>query len=418
MTSSPLAMQLYNVSINYKKANRAIRGQFSLTPDMQCALLRQAKAENLSLFVLSTCNRTEIMGFAQNPYQFIHLLMSFSQSDMETLSQVASVYKNQEAVHHLFRTAVGLNSQILGDHEISGQLKQAFAQAKNIGTTNSYLERLFNTVLQASKAVKEQTHFSQGTTSMSFACVQYLQQHFSALEQKNILLYGLGEIGQNTAKHLLKQVPNASLCLINRNVEKAENFRREFHQVRLAHEEDLQKELACCDIFILATGAEKPLIHTQHIDKKHPLTIVDLSLPSNLAPEIQHLPKVHLIHLDALSKITQQTQQMREAKIPAVEALLQQYELQFFTWVAERKLSPTIWQLKLFLQQLQQKEMQSVSQHLADFNAEQAQLLTDRLLQKILNHVVTYLKNPQTDLNLSLPCLQAMFNLEDFDENH
>jgi len=131
--------------------------------------------------VLSTCNRTEISGFAEHPFQLINLLCKFSEGTVEEFAKVLYVNKTKEAIHHLFRMGTGLDSQILGDYEIVGQLKQAFKKAKKIGTTNAYLERLLNAILQASKEVKNKTKLSSGTTSVN---TQKTKQYLLLIELK------------------------------------------------------------------------------------------------------------------------------------------------------------------------------------------------------------------------------------------
>ena len=165
----------YAVGLSYKKADAETRGKFSLDAQAKERLLLQAKKEGIeALIVTSTCNRTEIYGFAQHPFQLIKLLCENSHGTVEDFQKVAFVYKNQEAVNHMFRVGTGLDSQILGDFEIISQLKIAFSESKAIGLANAYLERLVNAVIQASKKIKTDTEISSGATSVSFASVQYI----------------------------------------------------------------------------------------------------------------------------------------------------------------------------------------------------------------------------------------------------
>jgi glutamyl-tRNA reductase len=145
----------YAVGLSYKKADAEMRGKFSLDDNGKSNVLAQAQAEGIeALIVTSTCNRTEIYGFAQHPFQLIKLLCENSQGTVEDFQKVAYVYKNQEAVSHMFRVGTGLDSQILGDFEIISQLKMAFVESKSNGLGNAFLERLVNSVIQASKKIK------------------------------------------------------------------------------------------------------------------------------------------------------------------------------------------------------------------------------------------------------------------------
>ena len=143
MTADIHNKNLYNIGVSYKKADATIRGKFSISKENQVELLKEAKLKGMDgIFVLSTCNRTEITGFAEHPFQLISMLCKYSNGAVEEFAEVSNVYKNKEAINHLFRMGTGLDSQILGDYEIVGQLRQAFKLAKEVGTTNAYFERL------------------------------------------------------------------------------------------------------------------------------------------------------------------------------------------------------------------------------------------------------------------------------------
>ena len=178
MTRNPDCKKFYLIGLNYKKADVETRSKFSLSKDQQAALLSDAKDMGVnSVVVLSTCNRVEIMGFSKHPFELISLLCNHSNGNVEEFADVSYVYKNSEASEHVIRIATGLDSQILGDYEIVGQLKEAFGMAKKAGTLNAYLERLFNTALQASKETKNKTSISSGTTTVSYAAIQYIKNN-------------------------------------------------------------------------------------------------------------------------------------------------------------------------------------------------------------------------------------------------
>ena len=175
----------YAVGLSYKKADAEMRGKFSLDEQAKTNLLHQAKAEGIdSLIVTSTCNRTEIYGFAQHPFQLIKLLCENSQGTVEDFQKVAFVYKNSEAINHMFRVGTGLDSQILGDFEIISQLKNAFVISKELNLVNAFLERLVNAVIQASRKIKNETEISSGATSVSFASVQYIFKNVEDIASK------------------------------------------------------------------------------------------------------------------------------------------------------------------------------------------------------------------------------------------
>jgi glutamyl-tRNA reductase len=212
---NPSRHHFYAIGLSYKKADAAIRGKFSLDNAGKTAVLQQAKEEGISsLIVTSTCNRTEIYGFAQHPFQLIKLLCDNSRGTVEEFQRVAFVYKNIEAISHMFRVGTGLDSQILGDFEIISQIKTSFVESKSHGLANAFLERLVNSVIQASKRIKNETEISSGATSVSFASVQYIMNNVPDIANKNILLFGTGKIGRNTCENLVKHTKNDHIVFL------------------------------------------------------------------------------------------------------------------------------------------------------------------------------------------------------------
>ena len=189
----------YTIGLSYQKADAEIRGSFSLNEEAKNAVLEEGKSQSISpLMVISTCNRTEIYGFAEHPFQLISLLCKHSNGTVEDFQRVGYVHKGNEAIAHLFKVGTGIDSQILGDFEIISQVKIGFNAAREKGLTNNYFERLINSVIQASKRIKNETEISSGATSVSFASVHYILNNVENISEKNILLFGIGKIGRNT----------------------------------------------------------------------------------------------------------------------------------------------------------------------------------------------------------------------------
>jgi len=273
----------YTIGLSYKKADAEIRGHFSLDEDSKLRLLKQAKDEGIDgILVTSTCNRTEIYGFAQHPFQLIKLLCEHTHGTVEEFEKVAYVYKNKQAISHIFRVGTGLDSQILGDFEIISQLKIAFVRSKKLGLVNAFLERLVNAVIQASKRIKNETEISSGATSVSFASVQYILKNIESVSEKNILLFGTGKIGRNTCENLVKHTRNNHITLINRTKDKAEKIAGKFNLI-VKDYADLQAEIRNADILIVATGAQNPTISKELIYSKKELLVLDLSIRSSPA---------------------------------------------------------------------------------------------------------------------------------------
>ena len=401
----------YALGLSYKKADATMRGKFSLDTAAKSTILIQAEAEGIeSLIVTSTCNRTEIYGFANHPYQLIKLLCENSQGTVEEFQEVAYIYKNQEAVNHMFRVGTGLDSQILGDFEIISQLKIAFKESKSNGLVNSFMERLLNCVIQASKKIKTDTEISTGATSVSFASVQYIIKNVANIANKNILLFGTGKIGRNTCENLVKHTKHKHITLINRTKDKAEKLAQKL-DVIVRDYADLQLELQNADVVVVATGAKNPTIDKAILNLKKPLLILDLSIPKNVHENVTDVNGVSLIHLDHLSQITDETLEKRKLHIPAAEAIIEEIKLEFMEWTKNRKFAPTIQALKEKLNSIKEGELNLQRRKLSNFDEEQAELISSRIIQKITSHFVNHLKDGDS-IDEGIEWIEKVFQLE------
>ena len=414
-------MQKYNISrsnyfyaigLSYKKADADIRGRFSLDDASKLALIDQAKENDIeSLVVTSTCNRTEIYGFAQHPFQLIQLLCDNTNGTVEEFQKVAYIYKNKEAIAHMFRVGSGLDSQILGDFEIISQLKTSARVSKKHGLLNHFTERLVNAVIQASKRIKTETNISSGATSVSFASVQYIFNTIENVSNKNILLFGTGKIGRNTCENLVKHTKNEHITLINRTKNKAEQIAGKFNLV-VKDYANLQEEISKSDILIVATGAHRPTIDKHLIQSKKPLLILDLSIPKNVDENVEALENVSLVHLDHLSQITDKTLEERKKHIPLAESIIEEVEMEFNGWLETRKFAPTIKALKHKLSDFAAAELETQRKKNADFNEAQAELISNNIIQKITNHFAHHLKDDNISTDESLELIKKVFQLE------
>jgi glutamyl-tRNA reductase len=420
MNEKNMSTKFYTVGLSYKKADAKVRGAFSITKENQKLLLEEAKSKGIEgIFVLSTCNRTEITGFAKHPFELISLLVDYSNGTVEDFKNVSNVYKNKDAVRHLFYIGTGLDSQILGDYEIVGQLKDAFKLAKEVGTTNSYTERLINLVIQASKDVKNTTKLSSGTTSVAYAAIQYLLENVKDYDQKKILIYGLGEIGKNTCKNVLEYTTNKSISLINRTKETALKFKKQHPELNVVDFKDLSSEIMDSDILIVSTGADMPTITKSEIKKNKDLLILDLSMPENVHYSVLEFNKVSLVNVDELSKITDKTLETRKGEIPIAEEIIMKYKKEFYEWISVRKFVPAVNALKESLQIIKNEEINFQSKKIKDFNVQQAEVISSRLIQKITTQFVKHLKDEETSVDQSINVISKMFNIKElsFNEN-
>ncbi len=334
------------IGINYKKTDTCVRGLFAINPDQYDYLLSIAPDFGLKeLFILSTCNRTEIYGVADQPSQLIELLCHVTTGDAAMFTTYAYQKSGKAAIAHLFHVAAGLDSQILGDFEILGQIKTAVKQSKSKGFIGSFMERLLNNVMQSSKAVKTRTELSSGTVSVSFAAIQYIKEQIQDIKDKKIALVGTGKIGRTTCRNLIHYLDTRNITLINRTEETAIALAEELG-VASAPIESLPIVTADSDIIIISTNAPEPVVLRKHVMNKGRKLIIDLSVPCNVAGDVCELPEITALNVDALSRIKDETLDKRRAEVPKVLEIIAEHIAEFEAWHAMRKHVPVLKEVK------------------------------------------------------------------------
>ncbi len=402
----------YSVGLSYKTADATVRGRFNLSTQAKHNLLTQARKEGIdSLLVICTCNRTELYGFAEHPFQLIKLLCEHSLGTVEDFQEIAYIHKNKDAISHLFQVGTGLDSQILGDFEIISQIKMGFTESKSHGLVNAFLERLVNAVIQASKRIKTETEISSGATSVSFASVQYILNQFEDVSNKRILLFGTGKIGRNTCENLIKHTKNDKIILINRTKGKAEKIAGKFN-LSVKDYGELELEIQKADILVVATGAQNPTVDKNILSLKKDLLILDLSIPKNVNENVNSVKGVTLVHLDHLSQITDETLENRKTHIPEAKIIIQQIEDEFLTWMQARRFAPTIHALKHKLNEIKVSELDFQRKKISNFDEHQAAIISDRIIQKITTHFANHLKDTETSVDESIEWIEKVFQLQ------
>lgn len=344
--------KFFIAGINYKKTDAAIRGLFAISNEQYEKILTLAPAHHLhELFVLSTCNRTEIYGFAEEPSQLINLLCSQTAGDPAAFSDIAYIKNGLDAVEHLFEVSAGLDSQILGDYEIVGQIKTAVKFSRERGFIGAFTERLVNCVLQSSKSIKNQTAISGGTVSVSFAAIQYIKERMGQAAGKKILLIGVGKIGRNTCRNMVDYLDTPNIILINRTEERASDLAGEMG-LRHAPLEDMERYIGDSDIILVATNAEQPTLLRAQLEGQGEKLLIDLSIPCNIEKSAGELPGITLVNVDELSRLKDETLQKREAEVPKAKVIIAEHMEEFLEWHDMRKYVPVLKAVKTKLKEL------------------------------------------------------------------
>lgn len=342
--------KFFLAGINYKKTDANLRGQYAINAYQYNRLISIAPSLGVTdFFILSTCNRTEIYGFADDVANLSNLLCTQTKGPLDTFEEMAYLKKGDQAIEHLFTVAAGLDSQILGDYEIVGQIKQAMKFSKEHHSIGAYLERLVNGVLQCSKSIRTSTALSGGTVSVSFAAVQFIKEKIDSIPDKKILLLGTGKIGRNTCRNLVDYLDTKNITLINRTEDKASHLATELG-LKYAAMGELPKYVHESDIILVATNADEPVILASQLSNSGHKLIIDLSIPYNVEKSAEELPTVTLVNVDDLAKIKDETLHKREAAIPQAKAIIADHILDFMDWHEMRKNVPLLKAVKHKLQ--------------------------------------------------------------------
>ena len=379
------------LSVSFEKADAETRGKFAFFDENIKNFVSEIHNENLGdAFVVSTCNRTEIYTTSQNYLLIAELYCKTIGVSLTEFMQYVNILKHEEALNHLFRVAAGLESQIIGDFEIIGQIKNAYHRfKKEKKNSNPFLERAINSAIQISKRIKNETGISNGAASVSYAAVHYILKNHSQISEKNILLLGVGEIGQNTVENLVKHVYKPKVKIANRTSDKAEKI-AEKYKIPHIEFENFQEELAQTDILIVATGAQHPIINKTHFPNGKETLVIDLSIPNNVEKNITENTNISLVDVDQLSLHISETMVQRQKEIPKAEGIIKEMTKDFLEWEKKRKLAPNIHHFKAVLKNMERNEMHNIHKKHKYVEVTDMQL-SDKMIQKITNRFAKYI---------------------------
>lgn len=388
--STPILDRFCVAGINYHKADIAVRGAFSVSKDDFTAIANTAKAQLVrSVFVVSTCNRTEIYGFVENVMQLVALLAEHTRGDIHQLLEFGYMKSGEEAIQHLYRVASGLDSQILGDYEILGQIKQAIDAAAANQVLGPIMNRTVSYAFQASKKIKTETGLSSGTVSVSYAAIELLKD-MPGIGDRKVLVIGAGKFGGNVCKNLKEYLPRTSVALMNRTDATAEALALKTGTAFIPYKK-MQEAIYASDIIIVCTNAQEATILPSMLDQAGDKLVLDLSVPANVHPAVKILKNVRVIDVDEISTtILDRTIARRRSEVPKAQAILQHYQQEFFTWLEEYKYSLHIKSWKDKLQELSEWQPREYCEM-----ASESLLSPDRKAQKAVTRLAVNLRTNQ-----------------------
>ena len=326
-------MTIFALGINHDSASVDVREKVAFSPaQMQDALQSALAHANLSeVVILSTCNRTEILAKGSENTksdEILHWLASYKNVHVDSIHQSIYSFENNQAVMHMMRVAAGLNSMVLGEPQILGQMKSAYAVAKAAGTIHSELDRALQHTFLYAKKVRTETAIGENPVSVAFACVHLAQKIFTDLSTNRALLIGAGQTIDLVAKHLLdKNI--GSMVVANRTLERA-NILAEQYGAEAILLGDIGRTLVDVDIIISSTASQLPILGKGAIEKalkkrKHrPMFLIDIAVPRDIEPEVGDLRDAYLYTVDDLKDIIDENKKARQEAAQQAESILEQ----------------------------------------------------------------------------------------------
>jgi glutamyl-tRNA reductase len=399
-------MNLTLLGINHRTAPVAVRERMNI-PEARLAeavsdlVHREGIREGM---ILSTCNRVEVATSAEDEVDADPIIRRFladhHQCDVEHYSHFFYRLRQQDVVRHLFRVASSLDSMILGEPQILGQLKQAYAAARAVGGMTGTLNEVVNQALAVAKRVRRETALGSAAVSVSYAAVELAKKIFGGLEGKTIFVVGAGKMSELAAKHLLRSGAT-TILVCNRTYERAAALAEAFHGTAVPFE-NLYEYLSQADIVISSTGSPHPIIAKSHVEKclgarrNRPIFFVDIAVPRDVDPAVNELDNVFLYDIDDLGHVVEANKKQREQEAVWAEQIIQSEVQKTLKRLASRDVVPTIVALEDRLNRIRATEMERYQGRLGGLTPEQRQAvdaLTRGIMNKILHGPITELKS-------------------------
>jgi len=338
--------------VNFEKADTQTRAKFHLTDEAYSSLLTWLSANgHKDIFVLSTCNRTEIYGISPDPNNLIDILCRFTEGSAELFKRYAYTKICDDATEHLFRVAAGLNSQIIGDNEIVTQIRMAAEKARNYGCLDVFMERFVNSAIEVSKRIKSETAISNGTTSLSYAVIHYLKQIKTDWSSSKIMVIGLGEIGKATALNIKNYLSNTPYVSNRTNI-KASMFAAERNLFSIDYSL-MTAFIENADVVITATASTTPIVKAAHFYKNKKTILIDLGIPPNASNDVISAPNIQYVDVDDLSKILEETFEQRRQALPFAEKIIKEQLQKLYDWHVKRRHAGLLKNIKLHLVEIE-----------------------------------------------------------------
>jgi glutamyl-tRNA reductase len=413
-----MSQNFKSLALTYKTAPLKIREQVSLNEAGAKQLLNFLRdyTSATDLLVVSTCNRTEIYYTSDKDVsEDIFKGLGLIKNPEIGFEQHFARYEGAAAIRHLFEVAIGLDAQVMGDLQISGQVKIAYQRSADENVAGPFLHRMMHTIFFANKRVVQETAFRDGAASISYAAKELAEDLTVGIRDPRILVVGVGEVGHDFCLNL----PDSKLrnvTILNRTAEKAQALASKcgFGFNRIEH---LKSEIAKADVIVSSVSGAEPLINRELLNDIKILShkfFIDLSMPRSVEPSIEVIPGAIVYNLDDIQEKTTEAMEKRKASVPRVHGIITESIAEFDDWSREMIVSPTIQKLKNSLEQIRREELARFLKNANPGEAQKLEEMSRSLMQKILKYPVLHLKAAckRGDAESLSEMLQELFNLE------
>ena len=406
------------LALSYKTAPLKIREQVSLNEAGAKQLLNFLKdyTQATDILVVSTCNRTEIYYVAESDLSAdIFKGLALIKNPESGFEQHFAKYEGAACIRHLFEVAIGLDAQVIGDLQISGQVKNAYQWSADENAAGPFLHRLMHTIFFANKRVVQETAFRDGAASISYAAKELAEELTSGIREPRVLVVGVGEIGQDFCLNLVESRMK-NVTVLNRTSEKAEALALKcgFNSNVI---EALREEIASADLVVSSVSGKDPLITLDLLKDMRILShkyFIDLSMPRSIEPAVEQIAGAILYNLDDIQEKTTEAVEKRKASVPQVQNIIGEAIVDFEDWSKEMIVSPTIQKLKQALDQIRREELTRFLKNAKPEEAQKLEEMSRSLMQKFIKYPVLHLKAAckRGDAESLSEVLQELFNLE------
>jgi glutamyl-tRNA reductase len=406
------------LTLTYKTAPVAIREQVSLNESAVKKLHQFIKnyTSATDVLIVSTCNRTEVYYLADKDFSNeIFKGLSLIKNCDPDFEKHFTTLSGREAVLHLFEVSMGLDAQVMGDLQISGQVKNAYQWSADENMAGPFLHRLMHTIFFANKRVVQETSFRDGAASISYAAKELAEDLTLDIKLPRVLVVGVGEIGQDFCLNLANSRLE-NVTVLNRTQDKAEKLAQKYN-FKFGGIEELLTEIEKADVIVSSVSGTQPLITRQLLEDIKIFShkyFIDLSMPRSIEAAIEELPGAIVYNLDDLKEKTNEALDKRRASVPAVRDIINDAIIDFDDWSKEMIISPTIQKLKSTLEQIRKEEIARFLKNAKPEEALRLEEMSRSLMQKILKYPVLQLKAAckRGDAESVSELLNSLFNVE------